>query len=101
LIPKYIDLIRHDHVILQSYSIERSVDLSSVMKEGQISSRTLMSLNVICQVSINQRDGYPVRDNVWMTIKNLILHFLKLSESAVDLEKSGPDFGCCFETYVS
>jgi len=29
---------------------------------------------MICQVLINQHYGYPVTDNVWMTIKYLSLH---------------------------
>jgi len=41
------------------------------MNDGQISSRTLMSLNMFRQVSINQRYGHPITDNVWMIIEHL------------------------------
>jgi len=39
-------------------------DISPIMKEGQISSRTLMSLNMIRQMLKNQCYGYHVTDNV-------------------------------------
>jgi len=81
VIPKYtkwrispishIGLIRHGHAILQSYFIKRLKDIFHVMYEGQISSRTLMSLSMIRQVPINQRYGYLVTDNIWMEIKHL------------------------------
>jgi len=41
------------------------------MQEGEIPSRTLMSLNMIRQMSINQPYGYPVTNGVRMTIKHL------------------------------
>jgi len=44
------------------------------MKEGQIPSRTLMSLNMIFQVAINQHYGHHVTNNVWTTIKHLSPH---------------------------
>ena len=40
----YIDLDRHDHAVLQSYFIKRPKDITPVYEEGQIPSRTLMSL---------------------------------------------------------
>jgi len=46
----------------------------SCYEEGKISSRTLMSLNMIHQVPISQRYGYPFTDNVKMTIKHLSPH---------------------------
>jgi len=58
----------------KSYFIKRPKDIFHVMHEGKISSRTLMSLNMICQLSINQLYHYLVIDNVWMTIKHLSPH---------------------------
>jgi len=59
-----MDLVRHGHAILQSYFIKKPKDISPVMKEGEISSRTLMSLSMIRQIPINQRYGHPITDNV-------------------------------------
>ncbi|KEH38418.1 hypothetical protein MTR_2g070690 [Medicago truncatula] len=50
--------------IRESYFIKRPKGISHVMKKGQISSRTLMSLIMIRQVPINQHYDYPVTDNV-------------------------------------
>ncbi|KEH27164.1 hypothetical protein MTR_6g488310 [Medicago truncatula] len=66
--------IRHGHAILQSYFIKRPKDISPVYEEGQIPSRTLMSLSMIHQVPINQRYGYPFTDNVRMETKYLSPH---------------------------
>ncbi|AES75532.2 NB-ARC domain disease resistance protein [Medicago truncatula] len=60
--------------ILKSYFIKRPKDISPVYEEGQISSRTLMTLSMIHQVPINQRYCYPFTDNVRMTTKHLSPH---------------------------
>jgi len=70
----YIDLVLHGHAVLQSYFIKRPKDITPVYEEGQIPSRTLMSLSMIHQVPINQRYGYPFTDNVRMATKHLSPH---------------------------
>jgi hypothetical protein len=72
----YIDLVRHSHAVLQLYFINRPKDISLIYEEGQIPSRTLMSLSMIHQVPINQRYGYPFTDNVRMATKYLRTHLV-------------------------
>ena len=69
-----IDLVQQGHAVLQSYFIKRPKDITTVYDEGQIPSRTLMSLSMIHQVPINQRYGYPFTDNVRMPTKHLSPH---------------------------
>lgn len=66
----HIDLIQHSHVILQSYSIKRPKDISFVIHEGQISSRILMTLNMISQLALSQLYYYHMTNNVWITVKH-------------------------------
>ena len=59
-------------VILVQFNIG-PLDIYHVMQDGKIPSRSLMSLNMLCEVPINCLYGHPVTDNVWSAIKYLTL----------------------------
>ena len=60
-------------VILVQFNIG-SLYIYPVMQDGQIPSRSLMSLNMLCEVPINCLYGHQVTDNVWSAIKYSTLH---------------------------
>ena len=62
-----------DRVILVQFNIG-PIDIYPVMQDGQIPSRSLMSLSMLRGVPINCLYGYPVTDNVWSAIKHSTLH---------------------------
>ena len=59
---------------LYSHILSRGLRYISCYEEGQIPSRTLMSLSMFHQVPINQRYGYPFTNNVSMATKHLSPH---------------------------
>ncbi|KEH16021.1 hypothetical protein MTR_0376s0040 [Medicago truncatula] len=91
-----VDCFRHNNAILQSYFIKRPKDISPVYEEGQIPSRKLMTLNMIHQVPINQRYGYPFTDNVRMETKYLSPHLgIKVvSGSQCELKRDASEINC-------
>ncbi|KAI5433740.1 hypothetical protein KIW84_020850 [Lathyrus oleraceus] len=62
-----------DRVILVQFNIG-PIDIYPVMQDGQIPSRSLMSLSMLRGVPINCLYGYPVTDNVGSAIKHSTLH---------------------------
>jgi hypothetical protein len=78
----YIDLFCHDHAFFHSYSTKRPIDISPIMQEGKISSRSLMSLNKIHKVPINQRYRYLVTHNFWTEIWHLSPHLRIIVDSS-------------------
>ena len=50
------------------------LDIYPVMQDGQIPSRSLMSLSMLCEAPINCLYDHPVTDDVWSVTKYLTLH---------------------------
>ena len=50
------------------------LDIYPVMQDGQIPSRSLMSLSMLCEAPINCLYDHPITDNVWSAIKYLTPH---------------------------
>ncbi|KAI5441499.1 hypothetical protein KIW84_010829 [Lathyrus oleraceus] len=72
-IPSISVLAGIDRVILVQFNIG-PIDIYPVMQDGQIPSRSLMSLSMLRGVPINCLYGYPVTDNVGSTIKHSTPH---------------------------
>ena len=62
-----------DRVILVQFNIG-PIDIYPVTQDGQIPSRSLMSLSMLRGVPINCLYGHPVTDNVWSAIRHSTLH---------------------------
>ena len=59
---------------LQSYSIMGQYILLSYMYNGKITYMSLISLIMICRISINHVYGYPIMISIWFAIKYLTPH---------------------------
>ncbi|KAI5394653.1 hypothetical protein KIW84_061331 [Lathyrus oleraceus] len=72
-VPSISVLAGIDRVILVQFNIG-PIDIYPVTQDGQIPSRSLMSLSMLRGVPINCLYGYPVTDNVGSAIKHSTLH---------------------------